>query len=182
MQDLSMNILDIADNSIKAGAKLIEISVCTENNILTITIKDDGCGMDKDFLSKVTDPYATTRKTRNVGLGIPLFKMEAEMAGGSFEIDSVLNKGTLVKATFQIHHIDRPPLGDLSDTITALLPACDNCDISLLFKKDKDSFVFDTRELKEQLNGESVSQPYVMQFVKEMLNENILTILGGTIL
>ncbi len=177
-----MNILDIADNSIKAGASLIEITVNAADNMLYIEIKDNGCGMDKDFLKTVTDPYSTTRKTRNVGLGIPLFKMEAEMSGGAFEITSEKGKGTEVKASFLINHIDRPPLGSLAETVAALLPACENRDLILNFAKDGERFVFDTRELKEQLEGEAVGQPYVLQFVKEMINENILSIIGGTIL
>ena len=182
MQDLSLNILDIVDNSIKAKASLINVDVIAEKNVLTIEIKDNGCGMDKDFLSKVTDPYSTTRKTRNVGLGIPFFKMEAEMSGGEFVIDSELGKGTVVKATFLIDHIDRPPFGDVAETIVALLPACTDCDMVFTFRSDVDEFVFDTRELKEQLEGTPIDEPYVLQFVKEMILENTTIILGGVVI
>lgn len=182
MQELSLNVLDIADNSVKAGAKNIEINISVQGNVLTIEIKDDGCGMSKEFLSKVTDPYSTTRKTRNVGLGIPFFKMEAELSGGEFTIESEEGKGTDVKATFMIDSIDRPPLGDLSETITALLPACNERELKMNFEVNDEKFVFDTRELKEQLEGVPVDEPYVLQFVKEMIQENITSIVGGVVL
>lgn len=182
MQELSLNVLDIADNSVKAGAKNIEINISVEGNVLTIEIKDDGCGMSKEFLSKVTDPYSTTRKTRNVGLGIPFFKMEAELSGGEFTIESEEGKGTDVKATFMIDSIDRPPLGDLSETITALLPACNERELKMSFEVNDEKFIFDTKELKEQLEGVPVDEPYVLQFVKEMIQENITSIVGGVVL
>ncbi len=182
MQDLSLNILDIVDNSVKANAKNINISITANNGMLTIEVADDGCGMDKDFLKKVTDPYTTTRTTRNVGLGIPLFKMEAEMSGGEFIILSEKNKGTTVKATFEIDNIDRPPLGDIAETVAALLPACTKCDMVFVFSVNGVGFTFDTRELKEQLDGDSVDEPYVLQFVKNMIKENLTSILGGVIL
>ena len=182
MQDLSLNILDIVDNSIKARAKKIFVTLTVENNVLSIKIKDDGCGMDKEFLSKVTDPYSTTRKTRNVGLGIPFFKMEAEMSGGTFDIQSEKGVGTVVTATFMVDHIDRPPLGDISETVVALLPACNDCDMVFTFSFEGREFVFDTEELKEQLEGVPVDEPYVLQFVKELIQENITRIIGGVIL
>lgn len=183
MQELSLNILDIADNSIKAKATLIGIDVIVKNDVLVIKIEDNGCGMSKEFLEKVTDPYSTTRKTRNVGLGIPFFKMEAELSGGSFDIKSQIGVGTTVTATFLVDSIDRPPLGNLSETVVALVPACVNeCDLVLTFGYENESFTFDTRELKEQLEGEDIDQPYVLQFIREMIQENINTIIGGAIL
>lgn len=182
MQELALNVLDIADNSVKAGAKHIDVAVTVEEEILTITVTDDGCGMSKEFLAKVTDPYSTTRKTRNVGLGIPFFKMEAEMAGGGFEIESEEGKGTRVKATFKVNHIDRPPLGDLSETVIALLPACTDREMKFTFGMNGETFVFDTEELKEQLEGTPVDEPFVLKFVKEMIQENITSILGGVVL
>lgn len=183
MQELSLNILDITDNSIKAKAELINIDVMVEDNVLTIRIKDNGCGMSEEFLQKATDPYSTTRKTRNVGLGIPFFKMEAELSGGTFDIQSKLGVGTIVTATFLVDSIDRPPLGDLAETMVALVPACATCDIILTFGYNGEEFVFDTRELKEQLGGaDSLEEPFVLQFIREMIQENIQSIIGGAIL
>ena len=182
MQDLSLNILDITDNSIKAMAELIEINITVFDNILTIEIKDNGKGMSKDFLSKVTDPYVTTRKTRSVGLGIPFFKMQAELSGGTFYIDSTEGEGTIIRATFEVNNIDRPPLGNLSETICALLPAFETRELVLNFEVNENSFVFDTKELKENLEGVSSAEPFVIKFVKDFLEENIKTVLGGVIL
>lgn len=178
MRELALNILDIAENSVKAKAKLVIIDIRAKENLLSVTITDDGCGMDREFLKKVTDPFTTTRTTRNVGMGIPLFKMAAEMAGGSFEIHSEPMVGTVVKATFEIDHIDRAPLGDIAETMVTLLS--DEIPTEFLLKADVDGnkFEFDTRELKSELDGVSVCEPNVLLFVKDMIKENI-TEIGG---
>ena len=106
LPEISLNILDVAQNSISAGAALTEISVVidTASDSLTVVIKDNGCGMNEEQLKAVTDPFYTTRKTRKVGLGVPFFKMAAEITGGSFEISSAVGKGTTVKAVFGLSH------------------------------------------------------------------------------
>ena len=111
LTEISLNILDIAQNSIRACAKLVEIIVSarTASDELTIIIKDDGHGMTDEQLNSVTDPFFTTRTTRKIGLGIPFYKMAAECTGGSFSIVSEKNKGTTVTAVFKISHIDRMP-------------------------------------------------------------------------
>ncbi|MCR4660526.1 MAG: ATP-binding protein [Clostridia bacterium] len=179
MRELALNILDITENSVKAGAKLVEISIIAEGNLLTISIKDDGCGMDDEFLKKVTDPFTTTRTTRKVGMGVPLFKMAAEMAGGTFSIESTKNVGTKVIATFQIDNIDREPLGNMADTMVTLLSDDYATEYLLTVSVDGNQFSLDTRELKEQLGGISITEPQVLSFVREMINENIKEI-GGT--
>ena len=178
MRELALNILDITENSVKAGAKLVEISIIAEGNLLTISIKDDGCGMDDEFLKKVTDPFTTTRTTRKVGMGVPLFKMAAEMAGGTFLIESTKNVGTKVVATFQIDNIDREPLGNMADTMVTLLSDDYATEYLLTVSVDGNQFSLDTRELKEQLGGISITEPQVLSFVREMINENIKEI-GG---
>ena len=119
MTEISLNILDVAQNSISAGAKLIEISVVADikSDTLTVVIKDNGCGMDEEKLKKVIDPFFTTRTTRKVGLGIPFYKLAAENTGGTFNITSQLGLGTTVTAVFGLSHIDRMPLGDINFTI-----------------------------------------------------------------
>ncbi|MFR5069501.1 MAG: ATP-binding protein [Eubacteriales bacterium] len=114
MRELSLNVMDIVQNSISAGATVIKISVLEEAQKLTIVVTDNGKGMSKEQVCKVIDPFFTTRTTRKVGMGIPLFKMEAEMTGGSFEIESDLNQGTKVTATFITTHLDMLPLGDIN--------------------------------------------------------------------
>ena len=179
MRELSLNILDIAENSLKANATFVQIDVCAEGNLLTIEIADNGCGMTKDFLAKVADPYTTTRTTRNVGLGIPLIKMEAEMCGGSFDITSQVDVGTTVTTTFAIDHIDRPPLGDVGESVMLLLSQLGNTRIVFTYKANNQIFTFDTNELQQQLDGLPIDTPEVLLFVKQMINENITTINGG---
>lgn len=172
MRELSLNILDIVENSVKAEAKIVYIDVIAKDNILTISIKDDGKGMSEEFLSRVTDPYTTTRTTRKVGMGLPFLKMEAEMAGGTFDIRSKLGEGTTVTTTFAIDHIDRPPLGDLGETMSILISNGDEVDYVLHFVFNETDFVFDTRELKEQLDGVPMDEPEVLLFIKNYIREN----------
>ena len=179
MRELALNILDIVENSVKANASLVEIDVIAKDNLLTIAIKDDGKGMSKEFLAKVTDPYTTTRTTRKVGMGLPLLKMEAEMSGGSFKIESELGVGTTVTTCFEIDHIDRPPLGDLGETMSTLLCNGDLVDYVLNYSVDDVGFSLDTRELKNELGGIPLDEPEVLLFVKNYIRENISQIGGA---
>ncbi len=180
MRELALNILDIVENSVKANATLIEIDVSAKDNLLTVSVKDNGKGMSEEFLSKVTDPYTTTRTTRKVGLGLPLLKMEAEMSGGRFSISSKLGVGTVVTTDFQIDHIDRPPLGDLGETMSTLLSGEDSVDYVLTYSVNDVGFTLDTRELKAELDGVPISEPEVLLFVKNYIRENISQI-GGSL-
>lgn len=180
MREIALNILDIAENSVKAKASLIEITVTAKDNILTVTVTDNGKGMSKDFLEKVTDPFTTTRTTRKVGMGIPLFKDAAEMTGGSFEIESELGRGTRVTARFVLDSIDRAPLGDLSDTAVTLLSP--EIDFVWVYTVDERSFTFDTREIKAELGDIPIDSPEVISFLRNLLKENIDSINGGTVL
>ena len=182
MRELSLNILDIVENSLRANATLVQIDVSVQQNTLAITIKDNGDGMSAEFLAQVTDPYTTTRTTRNVGLGIPLIKMEAEMSGGNFEIESAVGVGTTVTTTFAVDHIDRPPLGDLGETMMTLLTNVDQTQIVFSYTVGQNNFKFDTNELQQQLDGLPIDTPEVLLFVKQMINENIETINGGILL
>lgn len=180
MRELALNILDIVENSVKANATLIEIDVSAKDNLLTVSVEDNGKGMSEEFLSKVTDPYTTTRTTRKVGLGLPLLKMEAEMSGGRFSISSKLGVGTVVTTDFQIDHIDRPPLGDLGETMSTLLSGEDSVDYVLTYSVNDVGFTLDTRELKAELDGVPISEPEVLLFVKNYIRENISQI-GGSL-
>ena len=180
MREIALNILDIAENSVKAKASLIEITVTAADNILTVTITDNGKGMSKDFLEKVTDPFTTTRTTRKVGMGIPLFKDAAEMTGGSFEIESEPGRGTRVTARFVIDSIDRAPLGDISDTAVTLLGP--DIDFVWVYTVNGRSFTFDTREIKAELGDIPIESPEIISFLRNLLKENIDSINGGTVL
>ncbi|MDO9123642.1 MAG: ATP-binding protein, partial [Deltaproteobacteria bacterium] len=123
MEDLSLHILDIVENAIAAKARRIEVSVVEEpgEDRLTIEIKDDGFGMDEAVRQKAVDPFFTTRTSRRVGLGLSLLAQAAQEAGGKLEIESRPEDGTKVRATFQYGHIDRKPLGSMTETIAMLV-------------------------------------------------------------
>lgn len=181
MKELALNILDIAQNSVSVNATLIEITVDENpsNNLLTLTIKDNGKGMSEDFLEKVTDPFVTTRTTRKVGMGIALLKLAAEQAAGDFRITSALGKGTTVQATFQYDHIDRVPLGNLPQTIASLVSCNEEIDFAYTHLYNGESFVFRTQEIKEALQGVPLHTPDVVIWMQEYLSEGISTICGG---
>jgi len=179
MNELSLHILDVCENSIKADAKLIEI-IITENiedNLFRIDIIDNGHGMNELTLSEVSDPFFTTRTTRNVGLGLSLFKMAAEMTNGNMVIASKVNKGTTVTTIFGHDHIDRAPLGDIEDTIIIL--ALNEKDIDIYYKHTFNNkvFVFDTREVKTILEGIPFTDYNVITWIKNDIREGIKTIL-----
>jgi hypothetical protein len=175
MKDLSMHILDIVQNSIRANAKLIGIEIAErpDENQLIITITDDGAGMSQEQLQRAIDPFYTSRTTRKVGLGLSLFKQNAEMTGGSFHIESEVGKGTTVTAVFGLNHIDRPVMGDLVGTLLLLI--CSPGDADYVFKHQTPSgeFELDTRQVRQVLENVPLSHPEVRSFLKEMLEENL---------
>ena len=181
MKELSLNILDITQNSISAEASLITISVVkdSENNLLTLSIEDNGKGMSEDFVKNVCDPFTTTRTTRKVGMGIPLLKMAAEQAGGDFKIESELGKGTTVSASFQLNHIDRIPLGDVGQTMSVLASCNEQVNFVYRHESDGEEFLFDTREVKEALGGVPLNEPDVIIWMQEYIREGIQSINGG---
>jgi len=184
MTELALNILDISNNSLRAGATEVIIEICadTKADILSIKITDNGKGMSLEFLKTVTDPFATTRKTRRVGMGLPLIKMEAEMAGGSFDITSEVGKGTSVTTVFGLTHVDRPPLGDVAETIAVLIGAPEETEYVLVYSVDGEEYRFDTKEIKEVLDGVDIRSTEIIVFLTQMIRENINKINGGKIL
>ncbi len=183
MKELSLNILDITYNSIKAKASRIEITIIEsqKDNLIEISIGDNGSGMSEEFLRQVTDPFVTTRTTRKVGLGIPLFKQSAEDADGSFSITSAVGEGTTVAATYRMDHLDRMPIGDISSTIISLIQANDQIRFIYRHKTDKGEFILDTDELHAQLGDVPLSEPAVLNWIGEYINENLEDIQGGKI-
>lgn len=181
MTEISLNILDVAENSTRAGAKLVEITVAADTaaDTLTVIIGDDGCGMTAEQVEQVTDPFFTTRKTRKVGLGIPFFKYAAESTGGSFTIDSAPGIGTVVTAVFGLSHIDRMPLGDINSTVETLITCHTDTDFLYTYRYDEASFELDTRAFKEILGDIPFDTPEVAAYIKEYLTENKLETDGG---
>ena len=184
LPEISLNILDIAQNSIRAEATVIEISVLVDQgkDTLTVIINDDGCGMTPEQVASVEDPFFTTRSTRKIGLGVPFFRMAALITGGSFEINSEVQVGTKVKAVFVLSHIDRMPLGDINSTIHTLVTYNTNIDFVYTYEFDGESFVLDTRQMKEILGGVPVDSPEVSAYIKEYLDENKKETDGGALL
>lgn len=178
MKELSLNILDIAQNSITAGATLIDITLEETDETLVISISDNGKGMSKELLAQVSDPFTTTRKTRKVGLGIPFFRLAAEQTGGTLTITSVsrdddpVNHGTTTTATFYKNHIDFTPLGDIVATLAILFQSCKDFDIVFTHKlPDGRTVEADTRAFKEALDGVPLDHPDVIVWMKEFLSE-----------
>jgi len=166
--------MDIAQNSLSAGATLIGIDIAEDpvRDELLIRVTDNGKGMDAAQISRVEDPFYTTRTTRKVGLGIPLFKMEAEMTGGSFEIHSVPGEGTAVTARFVPSHVDMIPLGDIDGTVQLLI--CGNPGVDFLYSRScgDRNFTLDTRELREVLGTDvTLDAPEVLAWIHDYLSE-----------
>lgn len=176
MKELSLNILDIAENSLKAGATLVEILLTQKDNILTIVINDNGCGMSKETLETVANPFYTTRTTRKVGLGIPFFKEAAEQTGGSLTIDSTqketdpINCGTRVTAVFYTDSIDFTPVGDIISTLTTLIHGSPNIDFVFIHIIENNQVTLDTREIREVLGNDiPLNSPEIISFIKDNL-------------
>ena len=180
MRDISLHILDIAENSIRAEASLINIDIRINQakDTLTVIIDDNGCGMSSEMVQRVKSPFATTRTTRNVGLGIPLFAAGCENTGGSLEIESQPGKGTRITAVYRNSHIDRPPLGDIAGTISALVVTSPDTDFVFTAQEDE-VFEFDTREIKKTLGEVPITEPAVVKFIKDYLSEGTKQVFGG---
>lgn len=179
MKELSLHILDLVENSLKAQAKIVNITIAENMNkdLLSIEIVDDGKGMDKDFLEKVTDPFITTRKTRKVGLGISLTKAAAIRCNGTFKIYSKPGEGTKVTFTFKHSHIDRAPLGNMGQTISAIINQSDNSEIVYTHMYNNSKFVLDTREVKKILDGVNIKSTEILLWLVEYVNENLKTLI-----
>ena len=174
MKEISLNILDIAENSVKAKASLTEILISEEGDRLTLTIKDDGCGMDEQTVRSVIDPFYTTRKTRSVGLGIPLLKLACEQTGGSLSIESSVNEsdhGTTVRAIFFKNHIDFIPLGDVTSSIVTLIQGHPDTDFLFRHNLDGAEVSLDTREIRAVLEDVPLDTYEVICWIRSSIEE-----------
>lgn len=175
LRELSLHILDIAENGVQAGAKTIEIEVLedTRQDRLVILVKDDGRGMTKEKMTRLSDPFVTSRTTRKVGLGIPFLKAAAEACNGHLKINSDLGTGTEVKVEFQHSHIDRMPLGDLAGTFLSLLIGYPDVHWRFKYQKDETVFYLNDKELKQELAGIPMSDATVLAFLRKTFEEGI---------
>ena len=177
MKELSLNILDIVENSTKDKAEIVEITIIDKNNDFSITIKDNGTGMNEETLRSVSDPFYTTRTTRKVGMGIPLFRFAAEQTGGSLTItsrhidESPADHGTTLTATFDKSHIDFTPLGDIISTVVTLIQGHPNVDFVLHHQLEDKEIVLDTRELRAVLEDVPLDTFEVLVWIRENLEE-----------
>lgn len=177
MKELSLNILDVAENSVKAGATLTQILLDEEDGVLTLQIVDDGCGMSEDVVRSVVDPFYTTRTTRKVGMGIPLLKLACEQTGGELSIESVTTEedpvghGTHVTATFNMNHIDFTPLGDVCASVLTLIQGHPDTDFLFEHKKNGEVVELDTRKLREVLEDVPLNSYDVMEWIRVYLQE-----------
>ncbi len=184
MRDLSLHILDLAENSVRAKASLVSIGVrVDEKKLITLTIADDGCGMSEELLSIVMSPFGTTRTTRKVGLGIPLMAQNARLTGGDIAIKSKVGTGTTFTATLHGDSIDCLPLGDLAGTVTTLVTVHpDGPDFVLECASPKGEMSFDSREVRTALGGVPLNEPEVAAWMLESIREELEPIFGGVIL
>ncbi len=174
-----MHIMDIIQNSVRAEASNVQLEIVEsqKDDLFSIVIKDDGFGMSEQVLAKAVDPFFTTRTTRKLGLGLSLLKQNAEQTGGRMNISSKEGVGTELEAVFSHSHLDRPSLGDVAGTMVLLVGANPEMDFIYKHSSDNGEYVFDTKEVKEVLEEVSVSDPEIMKYLKEMIKENLNTIL-----
>jgi hypothetical protein len=178
MKTLSDHILDIVQNSVRANATLIDIIVEEDkiNDLCVLRICDNGCGMNSEILEQATNPFFTTRKTRKVGLGLSLLKQNAEMANGKFSIQSELNKGTEVEATFQYSNVDRPELGDVWNTFYLTMLSNKNVELIYGHKTNNGSFKISSNEIRSNIEGISMQQPEIREAITDIIKNNITDI------
>jgi hypothetical protein len=175
MIELALHILDISQNSLRAGASLVEITLIEDINKdrLTIRIKDNGCGMDASEIEKALDPFYTTKKVRRVGLGLPMLKQAALQADGDFIIDSVTGSGTSISAEFRHSHLDRQPVGDVAGAIIALILEKPEVDIVFTYRKDSCEYILSTAEIRETLESVPLNNMDVIGYIRDSISEGM---------
>ncbi len=180
MRDISLHILDIAENSIDAGAKRIEIEIVedTKSGRFVLRLKDDGKGMDEELMRKIEDPFFTMKTGKRWGLGIPFLAQAARQCGGRFTVRSEKGVGTEIVAEFELGHIDRQPLGNVGSTMSTLIAGHPEIDYSLKCERDGETYGFETENLRKVLGDVPISVPEVLRLLKDDINEGIRRVLN----
>jgi hypothetical protein len=175
LRELALHLLDIAENSIAAEAKTVRLTVeeDTRTDRLRLCVEDDGQGMDEKMVALVTDPFVTTRTTRKVGLGIPLLKAAAEACNGWLTVTSEVGLGTRLECEFQHSHIDRMPLGDMAGTMLSLIVATPQVHWVYRHRVNEAEFVFDDRPIKDELGDVPLTEPGILSYVRETLQQGV---------
>lgn len=175
MLELAAHILDIAENSVRAGAKTVEITINEDStkNLLSIKIKDDGCGMTKEEIKRAFDPFYTTKKVRRFGLGIPLLANAADRAGGKLVLKSIKGEGTRLTATFQLNHLDRQPMGNISSTIINLIAGNSFVDFIYKHRHNDRRFSLDTREIRKEIGDLPINHFEILKYIRGVIDEGL---------
>jgi hypothetical protein len=175
MLELSLHILDIVENSTRAGATNTEITLVedTFKDTLFLEIKDNGSGMSEDALKKVLDPFYTTKTVRNVGLGLPMLAQATERTEGHFIIESKGGEGTRVAASFKLSHIDRQPLGDIASTLVTLIAGNPDVDFIYRHQHNNREYVLDTNDVKKEIDDVPINHVEVLHFIREHVQEGL---------
>jgi hypothetical protein len=188
MREIALHLLDIAENSVAAGSRNIRMDIVEDlqNDLLQVSVTDDGRGMDKETAKRVLDPFYTTRTMRKVGLGIPLLKLAAESSGGGLSLETESGKGTRIEASFRHSHIDRMPLGDVGMTMLTLLVSYPHMSWTFNYEVNgKDGsqrqFLLDDKEIKSVLGDIPLTEPDVLKFLRGMIEEGIESVVPETV-
>ncbi|MBE9547714.1 MAG: ATP-binding protein [Proteobacteria bacterium] len=175
MLELSMHILDIVENSTRAGAKLIKINIVEDikKDIFSIEIIDDGAGMNGDTLKKALDPFFTTKKVREIGLGLPMLSHSAKITGGDFTIESKEGEGTRIAAEYKHSHIDRQPLGNITGTLITLITGNPEVDFVHSHKNNAETYTLDTRDIRKELEDIPINNTEVLKLIRKNIEEGL---------
>jgi len=175
MKEISMHILDLLTNSVRADATEIKISIIedSQNDTFSFTIEDDGKGISPEMLATIKDPFTTSRTMRKVGLGIPLMTDTCRLCNGDLTIESTVNVGTTLYVTMELNHIDKPPMGDLGATMAGVMSSYENINFIFSYKKDDDLIELTTQEILDELEGVSITSIEVIRWIKDYINESI---------
>ena len=181
MKELSLHILDIIQNSIAAGADCVETLIYKNisENVFQIKIEDNGKGMESSKAFESLDPFVTSRKTRDVGMGLPLLRQSARLCGGELNISSVPGEGTVVEAEFINDHIDRPPLGNIVETFVSLIAVNPHIDFIYRHKINENEFIFSTLKIKDKLDEVKINNSEILSWIRDYLRENLQKLRGG---
>jgi anti-sigma regulatory factor (Ser/Thr protein kinase) len=175
MIELSLHILDVAENSTRAGAKNVYITIEEDSarDTLSLEIRDDGAGMKEDMLNKVTDPFFTTKTVRNVGLGLPMLAQAAEKTCGRFSFESKEGEGSRVAAEFRLGHIDRQPLGDMASTLVTLIAGNTDVDFIYRHRHNEKEYVLDTRDVRIEIEDVPINALAVLSLIREFIQDGL---------
>lgn len=181
MHEISLHILDLVENSTGAGASKVMVTLEEDSHRdeLRLCIVDNGRGMDAGLVAKVTDPFVTSRTTRKVGLGLPLMDMTTRLCGGTLRIESTPGSGTTVESSWQLSHLDRPPLGNIAATVKAILVMNPDILFQYTHRVDDRSFSLDSGEIRAALGDLPLTQPDVLDWIDQYLKENLSILYGG---